>query len=90
MVKYPVAVPIPRRGIPGNPHDNLVREWRNKIEDYINDHAKNYSTIPLSYVQIAKGANVPKEAVEAFLIPLGGGYIGITIHNPQLENNRQA
>ena len=89
MVKYPVRVPIPRRRLPGKQPANFVRVWGEKIQDYINERAKNYSTIPLSYDQIARDTHLRKEIVEAFLTPLGGGYIGITIHNPQLENNRE-
>ncbi len=90
MVKYPVRVPIPRRQLPGKPSANFVREWGEKIQDYINERAKNYSTIPLSYEQIARDANVPKEVVEVLLRRMGGGYDGITIHKRQAENNREA
>ena len=90
MFSYPVRVPIPRRQLPGKPTANFVRKWGERIADYINERAKNYSTIPLSYEQIARDTHIRKEIVEAFLTPLGGGYIGITIHNPQLENNREA
>ena len=89
MFLYPVRV---RSVPPGRfPKRNalFVSKYRKQIEDYINERAKNYSTIPLSYEQIARDADVPKEVVEVLLRRMGGGYIGITIHNPQLENSRE-
>jgi len=86
MAIYPVRVSIPSRRLPGNWPIKFVTEFRKQIEDYLNEQAKNKSVVTLSYGQIARGADVSKDIVEAFLMPLSGGHTGITISNPDLKD----
>jgi len=90
MPTYPISVSIPRRRLPGKWPVNFVTEWRNRIEDYLNEQAKTEPVVILMYSQIANGTDISREIVKAFLSPLGGGHNGITITNPQLEKETDA
>ncbi len=85
MLKYPIHVPTPKR-LSKNYHPAAGRECRKKIEDYINERAKDSDFIVLNYFEIADATSIDEEIIKRFLRPLTGSYYNITIYNPDLKD----
>ncbi len=83
MLKYPIHVPTPKR-LSKNYHPAAGRECSKKIEDYINERAKDSPVTVLTYPQIADATGIDKENIKRFLKPLTASYYGITINNPDI------
>jgi hypothetical protein len=85
MLKYPIHVPTPKR-LSKNYHPAAVRECRKKIEDYINERAKDSPFTVLNCFEIADATSIDEEIIKRFLRPLTGSYYNITIYNPDLKD----
>ena len=83
MPSYPIHVPTPKR-LPKKYHPAAGRECRKKIEDYINERAKDSPVTVLNYSEIAYATGIDKELVTFCLKPLTASYSGITINNPDI------
>ncbi len=85
MLKYPIHVATPKR-LSKDYHPAGGRECGKKIEDYINERAKNSPFTVLNYFEIADATSIDEEIIKRFLRPLTGSYYSITIHNPDLKD----
>jgi len=86
MPSYPINVPIPK-GLAKEYSIQVVLELRKKLEDYLNERAKDSPVTVLTYPQIANATGIYKEIIKRFLKPLTGSYSGITINNPDLKDD---
>ena len=85
MLEYPIHVPTPKR-LSKNYHPAAGRECSKKIEDYINERAKDSPFTVLNYFEIADVTSIDEEIIKRFLRPLTGSYYNITIYNPDLKD----
>jgi hypothetical protein len=84
MAKYPVMVKLPHKLLKNLPLDIALKQ-RRKIEDYLNERAKDSPATVFYYGAIASDTGIDKEIVMDFLYPLSGSNVGIAIIKPQLE-----
>ena len=86
MFEYPISLPWPRSKRIKHIHPSIAREYHKKIEDYINEVAKESPVTVLNYSEIADATGYDKELVTLCLKPLTASYGGITIVNPSLKD----
>ncbi len=85
MPTYPISVSTPKR-LPKRYPPDTGRVCAQKIEDYINEQAKDSKVTVLMYYEIADVTDIDKEIVRRCLMPLGGSRDGITINNPDFKD----
>ena len=85
MFSYPISLPRPSRNRIKHLTSNEAREYHNKIENYLNEVAKDSTGKILTYPQIAVATGIDKDDVRIFVYPLTGNPSGITVGNPELE-----
>jgi hypothetical protein len=62
---------------------------RKKLEDYLNERAKNSSGIAVTCTEIVHGTNIHEEIVMLYLMRIAGKQYSITIGNPELKNETE-
>lgn len=85
MVSYPVHIPISTK-LAKDLSPTLAREYRKRIQDYLNEQAKNSHETVLTYLKIADRTGLDTDTVRLFLKPITASYGGITIVNPDVKN----
>jgi hypothetical protein len=81
MAKYPVIVKLPQKPPKNLPLD-IALKLRRKIEDYLNERAKDSPATVFYYNAIAGDIGIDKEIVRDFLYQLSGSNVGIAIIKP--------
>jgi len=80
MPSFPLVVPIPKI-LPPKMFLSQARSIAENLEKHINEHSKNSATMIFTYAELADVVGFSTEIVKFFLVTIGGGNTGITIHN---------
>jgi len=84
MARYPIRVRTTSKMVKKFSAP-IALEISRKIEDYVNDQAKDNPVTVIDYFEISANLGISKELVRDLLFPVDGGHNGITINNPQAE-----
>jgi len=85
MESYPISVPHLRPKDARRWPQSILSESRKKLEDYLNEIAKNSSEDSLTFFHIAHEADIDREIVKLYLRQMTGHSSGITVGNPELK-----
>ncbi len=86
MAGYPIRVRTTSKMVK-NFSAPIALEFSRRIEDYVNDRAKEKSATVINYFEISSALGISKAIVRDLLFPVDGGHNGITVNNPQAEKN---
>lgn len=84
MPSYPLTLSIPSSLAKQMPA-SILRECATKIENYLNDEAKNKPVCVVDYYELEIKLGISKEIIKKLLAPRGGSSNSITIHNQKLN-----
>ena len=89
MIPYPIIVPLIRhKRIHQLPlSDRLAMQ--KKLEDYLNERAKNSPGIAVTCTEIAHDTNIHEEIVMLYLMRIAGRQYSIMIGNPELKKETE-
>jgi hypothetical protein len=89
MIPYPITVPLVRhKRIQQFPLSDRLA-MRKKLEDYLNERAKNSSGIAVTCTEIVHDTNIHEEIVMLYLMRIAGRHYSITIGNPELKKETE-